>query len=92
MSVTDEIAKERARQTKRYSLRHDDEYKADELTRAAIHYATAGLLSNELSGVKWPWDLRAWKPEGHRRNLIRAAALIVADIERYDRREARSRR
>ena len=35
----------------------------------------------------WPasWDWCWWKPKDPRRNLIRAAALIVAEIERLDR-------
>ena len=34
----------------------------------------------------WPWDKRWWKPKDRRRDLIRAGALIVAEIERLDRR------
>lgn len=35
----------------------------------------------------WPrsWHSRWWKPKDRRRNLIRAAALLVAEIERLDR-------
>lgn len=33
----------------------------------------------------WPWDEEWWKPKNPRRDLIRAAALIVAEIERLDR-------
>lgn len=33
----------------------------------------------------WPWSLSWWKPKDRRRDLIRAAALIVAEIERLDR-------
>jgi len=33
----------------------------------------------------WPWHADWWKPTSHRRNLIKAAALIVAEIERIDR-------
>ena len=33
----------------------------------------------------WPWSLRWWKPKGRRRDLVRAAALIIAEIERLDR-------
>lgn len=35
----------------------------------------------------WPfqWPADAWKPKDKRRDLIRAAALIVAEIERLDR-------
>ena len=37
----------------------------------------------------WPWDRIWWKPQDPRRNLVRAAALIIAEIERLDRAEAR---
>lgn len=33
----------------------------------------------------WPWRWVDWKPKDRRRDLIRAAALIVAEIERLDR-------
>jgi hypothetical protein len=33
----------------------------------------------------WPWDRKWWKPKGRRRDLVRAAALILAEIERLDR-------
>lgn len=35
----------------------------------------------------WPseWSTRFWKPKTTRRNLVRAAALLVAEIERLDR-------
>lgn len=33
----------------------------------------------------WPWDAQWWKPKDYRRDLVRAGALIVAEIERLDR-------
>lgn len=33
----------------------------------------------------WPWSYRRWKPSDRRRNLIKAGALILAEIERLDR-------
>jgi hypothetical protein len=33
----------------------------------------------------WPWEDEWWKPKDCRRDLIRAGALIVAEIERLDR-------
>jgi hypothetical protein len=33
------------------------------------------------------WDRDSWKPKDRRRNLVRAAALLIAEIERLDRRE-----
>lgn len=37
--------------------------------------------------VTWPkyWSFDWWKPKDPRRDLVRAAALIIADIERLDR-------
>lgn len=34
----------------------------------------------------WPWPRRWWKPANSRSNLVKAAALILAEIERLDRR------
>ncbi len=38
----------------------------------------------------WPfgWAAESWKPSGARRDLVKAGALIVAEIERLDRAEA----
>jgi hypothetical protein len=33
----------------------------------------------------WPWEGTAWKPKGTRADLVRAGALILAEIERLDR-------
>lgn len=40
--------------------------------------------------VAWPesWHARHWKPKDRRRDLVRAAALIIAEIERLDRQAA----
>lgn len=39
----------------------------------------------------WPWARTWWKPKGGpRRILVKAAALLIAEIERLDRREART--
>lgn len=46
----------------------------------------------------WPWDAGWWKPSGSndnqhgaRRDLVKAAALILAEIERIDRAVAKAR-
>jgi len=33
----------------------------------------------------WPWDSKWWKPTSQRRDLVKAGALILAEIERLDR-------
>lgn len=64
----------------------DDKYQLSELPRAAACYASPysnGMIDN------WPWGLDHYpvvkKPETHRRNLVKAAALLLAEIERIDR-------
>lgn len=44
-----------------------------------------GRLADRVQPRGWPWDVDWWKPKDARRNLIRAAALLVAEIERLDR-------
>jgi hypothetical protein len=36
-------------------------------------------------GQLWPWAAKWFKPSGRRRELVKAGALILAEIERLDR-------
>lgn len=88
----DEIAVERQRQIGKegWTLEHDDSHISGEMAAAAACYALSSFLNTEHSlntifTRYWPWDRKWWKPECGRRDLIRAAALIVAEIERMDR-------
>ena len=65
----------------------DDAYKDHELARAAIAYARSGigLVSDGNVPTQWPWMTHWWKPSTPRRDLVKAAALILAEIERLDR-------
>jgi len=82
----------------------DDGYSDGELARAASAYAYAAYLPEHLrkfvTGIYsfhndgmlrdlWPRSWSPMKPKDRRRDLIRAAALIVAEIERLDRLAAR---
>jgi hypothetical protein len=94
-SVIEEIASERLRQmlVEGWTPAHDDEHAEGEIARAAACYATQGRYHYPIPGnppPTWPWAAEWWKPKGYRRNLIRAAALLVAEIERLDRKEGRS--
>jgi hypothetical protein len=41
--------------------------------------------AQDFVGEMWPWSDDWWKPSGHRRNLEKAGALVLAEIERIDR-------
>ena len=78
---------ERARQqsVEGYTPEHDDEHGAGELAGAAACYALWGVMHwAARQGAKdfWPWSLDHWKPGDHRDNLVKAGALILAEIER----------
>lgn len=88
MTVVDEVADERRRQIEGegWSLQHDDdEHGAGELAKAAACYAISDRICDGALPNIWPWSAYWWKPKSRRRDLVRAAALIVAEIERLDR-------
>lgn len=63
----------------------DDRYSEGELVMAAVCYAMNGDDAASPVPYAWPWDKKWWKPGSDRRNLVKAGALILADIERLDR-------
>lgn len=94
------IAAERQRQisAEGYDASHDDEHHTGELARAASVYAIYAALpaldrdfaaryGPQLYGTDrlWPWDHADLKLTTRRAELIKAGALIVAEIERLDR-------
>lgn len=79
-----DVLAERRRQIEAegWTPEHDRKVNAHgELAKAATCYASV----YPLAASYWPWDLKWWKPSGRRRNLVKAAALILAEIERLDR-------
>ncbi|HCZ00140.1 MAG: hypothetical protein A3D16_12325 [Rhodobacterales bacterium RIFCSPHIGHO2_02_FULL_62_130] len=99
--VTDaarDVLAERQRQinAEGWTQGHDDRHAVGELAGAAACYAMQAALDSigdrRLSrtvkatiGELWPWSAQWWKPTTNRRDLIKAAALIIAEIERLDR-------
>ena len=73
---------------------HDERNADGELADAAACYAMdpefrsyVDASGNTILDLIWPWDAKWWKPKDRRRNLVRAAALIIAEIDRMDREE-----
>lgn len=92
-SVIQEIVAERRRQIdqEEWTTEHDDAHDNQELAYAAGCYAAPIWrdLEHRESGtppIGWPFAGSWWKPKERRRDLVRAAALLVAEIERLDRR------
>ena len=66
---------------------HDDAHRDCQLAAAAATYAMCEQPEQlRVCGVvAWPWPLHWWKPTNYRRNLVKAGALVLAEIERLDR-------
>lgn len=89
-----DILAERRRQIEAegWSEEHDDQHTEAELAMAASCYAAFAAAPGNDTGkgdgippTGWPWEWSWWKPKDRRRDLVRAGALIIAEIERLDR-------
>ncbi|WP_281660798.1 hypothetical protein [Microvirgula aerodenitrificans] len=81
-----DVLAERQRQisAEGWTPEHDDCHVKREMACAAACYALPEITA--IDGINvWPWEDNWWKPRDHRSNLIRAGALILAEIERLDR-------
>jgi len=79
---------------KGFSFDHDDRHVDGELAMAALAYVNAGLVSQcrpntrvvlalPNNALGWPWGRSEWKPSDDPiENLVRAGALIAAEIDR----------
>jgi len=101
-SAIADVIKERYRQIteERANSALDDQHTELQLARAAAAYALhgavwAGVFGDQANAIAkiidplWPDDFTDMKPQEHRRNCVRAAALLLAEIERLDRFAAR---
>lgn len=86
-----DVLDERCRQvnSEGWTPEHDDAHENGELASAAscyVLYSHADETSKKLHcPFGWPWDYAWWKPTTPRRDLVKAAALLLAEIERLDR-------
>lgn len=84
------IAAERRRQVEveRYTSEGDDHYDGTELLWAAHCYLHSEADLDETgTPVDWPWHEMFWKPtpDDRIRELVKAGALIAAEIDRLQR-------
>lgn len=91
------IGAERLRQVKieRFTALHDDSHKSKQLAKAAASYLAAHAYPDESSDYgenrplsDWPWGAKWWKPSPDPvPNLVKAGALIAAEIDRLQRKK-----
>lgn len=87
------IASERDRQIteEKFNAEHDKGWTDGQLAWAAVSYIIWSQLTYRyrrsslahLDPIKlWPWDISWFKPESYLKTLIKAGALIAAEIDR----------
>lgn len=93
------IQQERFRQVnvEGWTSKHDDAHARGEMMSAAMDYVAECKrilrghdvsIQEENTGIPWgwPWEASWWKPSPHPiRNLVKAGALIAAEIDRLQR-------
>lgn len=98
-AAVDVLAERRAQITREgWTTGHDDSHIYREMARAAAcyleHYngrervyegGNRDAYKTEPAPRDWPWDNKWWKPKDPRRDLVRAIALLLAEVERRDR-------
>lgn len=94
---TELITEERQRQisVEGWTPQHDDEHSDGSLAVAAACYAAqegqglfyGGMKLREAALQHWPWARSWWKPspDNRVRELVKAGALIAAEIDRLQR-------
>src|ERR1044072_822656 len=99
------IARERERQIQEegWSEKHDNKHRRMEMAAASAAYVIDALVrAKVLTGktdpyvlgaainLLWPWDNEWWKPaKDPVRTLVKAGALIAAEIDRINRMNAK---
>lgn len=96
-SALEDIAAERRRQIdeRGYTTDFDERYDDGELASAAGLYAMFSrpggfeqaqrFAAGKSAPAGWPWLAKYFRPTSPRRMLVKAGALILAEIERMDR-------
>lgn len=83
-----EACAERTRQlNKGFDSIHDDQHESGEIAQAAASYALAATSTSTPIHPSdlWPWEDNSFNPRSRRENLIRALALLLAEVARLDR-------
>ena len=79
------VERERQQSVEGWTPEHDDQYGKSQLLWASSCYLLNTIQPFNRIPMDWPWDSSWWKPTSTRRDLVKAGALIIAEIERRDR-------
>lgn len=83
-TAIDLIKEEREKQITKYgyTTTHDRNYPNGTVLRGALAYLNAAIYSSSVGEEDWPFDKNYFNSEGELKDLVKAAAMIVAEIDK----------
>ena len=83
-TAIDLVKKEREKQISKhgYTTAHDRQHPKKAVLYGALAYLNSVIYSPTVGTEDWPFEEESFKPEGDIKNLVKAAAMIIAEIDK----------
>ena len=83
-TAIDLVKKEREKQISKhgYTIVHDRQHPKKAVLYGALAYLNSVIYSPNIGIEDWPFEEESFKPEGDVNNLVKAAAMIIAEIDK----------
>lgn len=83
-TAIDLVKKEREKQISKhgYTTVHDRQHPKKAVLYGALAYLNSVIYSSNVGIEDWPFKEESFKPEGDIKNLVKAAAMIIAEIDK----------
>ena len=83
-TAIDLVKEEREKQINKYGYTavHDRQHHNTAVLYGALAYLNSTIYSSTAGIEDWPFEKESFKPEGDIKNLVKAAAMIIAEIDK----------
>lgn len=83
-TAIDLVKEEREKQINKYGYTtvHDRQHHSKVVLYGALAYLNSTIYSSTAGIEDWPFEKESFKPEGDIKNLVKAAAMIIAEIDK----------
>lgn len=83
-TAIDLVKEEREKQINKYGYTavHDRQHHNKAVLYGALAYLNSVIYSPNIGIEDWPFEEESFNPEGDIKNLVKAAAMIIAEIDK----------
>ena len=83
-TAIDLVKEEREKQINKYGYTavHDRQHHNKAVLYGALAYLNSTIYSSTAGIEDWPFEKESFKPEGDIKNLVKSAAMIIAEIDK----------